>query len=61
MTWQEKAIELWGERWISVLSKMSRMNRRDVQRWAKGQYDPPQWFVDKVNATHEMWVNEQWH
>lgn len=56
MTWQEKAIKLWGVlHWTATLAHMVGVNKSTVRRWGTGQHKMKQEVVDKINATYEVW------
>ena len=57
MIWKEKSYELWGDTWKAQLSKLAQVNPRTVRRWATGELNIKQMYVDKINATYEIWRN----
>lgn len=55
MTWQDKCIALWGDTWKAQLSKMAGLNPRTVRRWATGEINIKQVYIDKINETYNIW------
>lgn len=54
MRWQDKAADIWGERWRSVLALTLGINKRTVQRWDKADYLPA--AADEMLAgMHSAW------
>ena len=55
MNWKDKSFELWGDTWKAQLSKLAQVNPRTVRRWATGELNIKQIYIDKINATYAIW------
>lgn len=53
--WKLQTIQLFGEHHKSVLAQLAGVNKRDVQRWMNGSLPVPDWVVDNINETYELW------
>ena len=55
MTWQDKAKAMFGCHYRLIVARLAGVNKRTVERWDKGEYPMRQDFIDKINATYEIW------
>lgn len=46
---------VFGEHHKAVLAHLAGVNKRTVQRWMNGQAPMPQWVIENLEATKEIW------
>lgn len=49
---------LFGEHHKVVLAHLAGVNKRTVQRWMSGEQPMPDWVIERLNETMEIWRND---
>lgn len=48
-------LTMFGEHHKTVLAELAEVDKRTVQRWCNGSVDVPEWVIDKLEQTHNIW------